>query len=346
MKKRSKSALCVLIILCLTALCSCSGNKPQTASFQSMDTVMSLTVYGGESDICGRLTDRINELDSLFDATDENSEIYALNRDKSAEVGADTESLLNRSLELCGRLGGYFDITVYPAVLEWGFTTGEYKIPDKETLSKLAEKIGYERVELSGNTVTVPDTTMLDLGAVAKGYAADCCLELLEDSSSQAAVLNLGGTIALYGNKPDGSRFTVGIADPEDPASYFCRLSCSEGVISTSGGYERYFERDGKRYIHILDPKTAAPIDNGILSVTVISDSGAYADALSTALFVMGTEKAVGFYKSGFRECGGRDFIILTDSGELLVTEGIYDNLTLSDGYDFDITKISDTKAD
>lgn len=326
-----------MIVLITVILSACSGMKPETASFEAMDTLMSLTVYGGE--VCSQLKSEINKLDSLLDATDEDSEIYRINRDKSAEISSDTDRLIGKALALCGRLDGCFDITVYPAVLEWGFTTGKYDIPDKAELKKLAENIDYSRVKHSEGHVTVPDGTMLDLGAVAKGYAAERCLEILRGSKATAAVLNLGGTIALYGEKPDKSPFKVGIADPENPAGYFGYLSCGEGVISTSGGYERYFERDGKRYIHILDPKTAEPVDNGILSVTVISDDGSAADALSTALFVMGLDKALGFYKDGFKS-DGRDFIILTDSGELYVTEGIYDDFALAEGYDYKVIKV------
>lgn len=337
MKKTVKGVICAVMLLITVILSACSGMKPETASFEAMDTLMSLTVYGGEA--CSQLKSEINKLGSLFDATDEDSEIYRINRDKSAEISSDTDRLIGKALALCGRLDGYFDITVYPAVLEWGFTTGKYDIPDKAALKKLAEKIDYSRVEHSEGHVTVPDGTMLDLGAVAKGYAAERCLEILRDSKATAAVLNLGGTIALYGEKPDKTPFKVGIADPENPAGYFGYLSCGEGVISTSGGYERYFERDGKRYIHILDPKTAEPADNGILSVTVISDDGTAADALSTALFVMGLNKALDHYKNGFKS-DGRDFIILTDSGELYVTEGIYDDFTLAEGYDYKVIKV------
>lgn len=326
-----------MIVLITVILSACSGMKPETASFEAMDTLMSLTVYGGE--VCSQLKSEINKLDSLLDATDEDSEIYRLNRDKGVDLSVDTDRLIGEALALCGRLDGCFDITVYPAVLEWGFTTGKYDIPDKAELKKLAENIDYSRVKHSEGHVTVPDGTMLDLGAVAKGYAAERCLEILRGSKATAAVLNLGGTIALYGEKPDKSPFKVGIADPEKPAGYFGYLSCGEGVISTSGGYERYFERDGKRYIHILDPKTAEPVDNGILSVTVISDDGSAADALSTALFVMGLDKALGFYKDGFKS-DGRDFIILTDSGELYVTEGIYDDFALAEGYDYKVIKV------
>ena len=339
MKRISKGVLCAVIALTVLILTACGDNDAQTASFEAMDTLMSLTVYGGGSGIRESLSDRIYELDALFDAVDESSEIYRLNKEKSARVSEDTAALIRASLELSRSMDGRFDITVYPAVLEWGFTTGEYNIPDEETLKRLAESIDCSRVEQSGDTVAIPDGAMLDLGAVAKGYAADACLDILRGRGAKAAVLNLGGTIALFGEKPDGSPFRVGVADPDNPAGYFGYISCGEGVISTSGGYERYFERDGKRYIHILDPETAAPVDNGILSVTVISDSGAAADALSTALFVMGLDKAVEYYRQGFRELG-RDFIILTGDGELYLTDGVYDSFTLAEGYDYKINRL------
>lgn len=303
-----------------------------------MDTVMSLSIYG-DSEVSDRIRQRITALDSALDATAADSEIARLNKQKSAAVSEDTARLLDRSLDLCERLEGSFDITVYPAVLAWGFTTGDYAVPDGDTLRRLAAATDYHAVRSQGNTYTLPDDVMVDLGAVAKGYAADVCGELLRDSSAQAAVLSLGGTVLLYGQKPDGSAFRVGVADPDNPAAYFGYLSCrNNGVIATSGGYERYFEQDGTRYIHILDPKTARPVDNGTLSVTVVADSGTDADALSTALFVMGADEAVAYYRAH----PDFDFILLTDDGVLSITDGIYDNFTLSDGYDFTVRQIAE----
>ena len=336
MKKLFFCALCVL--LTALGLTSCaSESSPSSASFQAMDTLMSLKVYGS-ADTCEQLQNKITELDSSLDATDEKSEIFRLNTEKSAVVSKDTAALLSDSLALCDRLDGCFDLTVYPAVQAWGFTTGDYRVPTDSELKTLSDKIDYTAVTLSDDDrVSLPENVMLDLGAVAKGYAADVSRTILADSKAQAAVLNLGGTICLYGKKPDGSRFTVGIADPENPAGYFGYLSCNDTTVATSGGYERYFEHGGKRYIHILDPATAAPVDNGILSVTIVSDSGAFADAASTALFVMGLDKATQYCRSH----PGFDCIILTDDKSLYLTEGVYDDFTLSDGYDFALHKIS-----
>ncbi|MBQ3264226.1 MAG: FAD:protein FMN transferase [Ruminococcus sp.] len=336
MKTFLRGALCAIILTLSIFLASCGDTQTDTASFEAMDTLMSFTVYGDES-ICDTIQSRILSLDALVDATDENSEIYRLNTAKKATVSADTAALLSNALALCDRLDGSFDITVYPAVQAWGFTTGDYRIPDDNELKTLAESIDYTAVSFDGDgTAFLPEGVMLDLGAVAKGYAADVSGDILRESSAHAAVLNLGGTIRLYGKKPDGSRFKVGIADPQNPAGYFGYLSCGEGVVATSGGYERFFEQDGKRYIHILDPATAAPVDNNIQSVTIVSDNGAFADAASTALFVMGLDKATAYYQNH----NDFDFIILTDDNNLYVTEGIYDDFTLSDSYDFTIQKV------
>ena len=336
MKKRFLRRLTggLMMISMIFGLCGCSRNA-EKLSFDAMDTVMSLTVYGG-SGSAELIKAKALELDGALSAVDEDSEIYELDHTGSAELGREAARLTQRSLELCAELGGYFDVTVFPAVHEWGFVTGEYKIPDDERLSELASRIDYKSVELSGGTATLPEGVMLDLGAVAKGYLADKALEILEENRAEGAVLNLGGTICLYGEKPDGSPFVVGIADPEAPASYFATLSLSSGVVSTSGGYERYFEKDGKRYIHILDPATARPVENGVLSVTVVMDDGAAADAYSTALFVMGADKAAELYK----ERGGFEFVMLTDDGKLHVTEGIRNSLELCEGYVYEVAEV------
>ncbi len=336
MKKQTIGATGAIILFLAVILCSCAKAEPQSVSFQSMDTLMTMKVYGGDSDLCDRLQQRITELDTQLDATDENSEIHQLNQKGTAKVSDDTADILERSLRLSGELGQAFDITVYPAVKAWGFTSGDYRIPDDNELKELAAKIDDTAVKSENNTFTLPDGAMLDLGAVAKGYAADQCGAILKESHAAAAVLNLGGTIKLYGKKPDGSRFSVGVADPDNPAGYFGYLSCEGGVVATSGGYERYFERDGKRYIHILDPTTAKPVENGIRSVTILCDNGTAADALSTALFVMGLDKATAYYQAH----PDFDFIILTDNDNLYITEGITDDFTLSNGYDFTIKSV------
>lgn len=337
MKKVFSVLLCLII---LSGLAACGEPAEKTVSFEAMDTLMSLKIRGG-GDISEQIEQRARELDAVLSTTDPESEIFRLNRNGSAALGEDALDLVKRSLELSRDLRGYFDPTVYPAVCEWGFISGDHHVPDETRLRELAEHIDSTAVRIDGDTVTLPEGAQIDLGAAAKGYLADECRAILSESKSSCAILNLGGTILLYGKKPDGSPFRVGVADPDNPAGYFGYLSCGEGVAATSGGYERYFEKDGKTYIHILDPTTAKPVDNGVLSVTVFSADGVRADALSTALFVMGVDKATEYYQTR----DGFDFILLTDDDTLYLTEGIADDFTLADGYDFDIISIKKTPS-
>ena len=145
-----------------------------------------------------------------------------------------TADILTRALQLSKELDPAFDITVYPAVKAWGFTSGDYRVPDEDELKQLAAKIDDTAVKSDKNTFTLPEGVMIDLGAVAKGYAADQCDAILKEGHAAAAVLNLGGTIKLYGKKPDGKRFSVGVADPDNPAGYFGYLSCDGGVVAST----------------------------------------------------------------------------------------------------------------
>lgn len=335
MKRCFDRILCGIMMIMLLFGGGCSPKAEDTLSFTAMDTMMSLRIWGGKNS-CARIRDRAEELDHRLSTADENSEIFALNRDGTARLSADTAALVERSLGLCRALDGSFDITVYPAVRAWGFTAGAYTVPDDAALAALAEKIDYTGVRMTGDTVALPEGVMLDLGAAAKGYLADEAKAILRDAGASGAVLSLGGTILLYGAKPSGEPFTVGIADPDSPASYFGTLTLGEGVVATSGGYERYFERDGVRYIHILDPSTARPVDNGVLSVTIFADDGVRADALSTALFVMGVERASQYY----RDHGDFGFAALTDGGELYITDNLAGSFTLNDGYSFTIRTV------
>ena len=321
----------LFLILSLTA---CAPTNDERRFF-AMDTVMSLKVWGGDQ-VCEKLEARARELDKKLSSADPDSEICRLNQTHTAALSDDVIRPVRRALDLSGELEG-FDPTVYPAVLEWGFISGDYHIPDETRLRELTSLIDSSAVVTDGSTVTMPAGMMLDLGAIAKGYLADECKKILAGSGASGAILNLGGTILLYGKKPDGTPFKVGIADPDDPSGYFGKLSCSEGVVATSGGYERYFEQDGKRYIHILDPTTAEPVDNGILSVTVCSEDGALADALSTALFVMGADAASRLY----RDSDTFEFIILTDDDRLYITEGVCGDFTLTDGHDYTLCKVT-----
>lgn len=298
-----------------------------------MDTFMKLDIYGSEDDL-KIAENEICHLDRLLDTTNENSDIYKLNETGSATLNDDFAKVLGESLELCAELDGYLDISIYPVVEEWGFISRDYKVPDHKRLLKLLKNVNYKKISLDGGTAELPEGMRLDLGAVAKGFAADRVISVLSQRGVKSGILNLGGTVAAIGDKPSSKAWKIGICDPENTASYFGSVQCRDKIVATSGSYERYFEENGKRYCHIIDPKTGMPVDNGTVSVTVISDSGIKSDALSTALFVMGLDRAREYWKSNG---GDFDFVLLNESGELYITEGIADDFKLSESYDFEM---------
>lgn len=309
----------ILFALLLAACRPLFAAKPETAEIFAMDTVMDLTVYGSESD-SSAVEKRIYELENLFSATKEESDIYRLNTLGSADISSDTADIIASALELCRMTDGALDISVYPAVRAWGFTGDEYRVPTQTELDELKQLIGYDKLQFDYETkhAALPENTAIDLGSVAKGFTGDKLIELLSARGVTSALLNLGGNVQALGTKPDGSMWRVAVQDPLGDGS-IGRLEISDGAIVTAGNYIRFFEQDGVRYWHIIDPATAAPARSGLASVSVVAQSGVFSDGISTALFVMGLEKAEEFW----RENEGFEAIFVCDDGKIFITEGL-----------------------
>ena len=320
--------LAIISVFSAILLSSCA-NAPRKSEehFFSMDTYMTLEAYGenGENAV-RKAKECVIELEKLLSVNDENSEIYALNHGENPVLSQETLDLTRKSLEYAAKTNGAFDPTVYPITAAWGFTTGEKRVPDSGEIALLLEKVGYEKVSAEGKRVVLNDGAELDFGGIAKGYASDKCAEIMRENGIKSAILNLGGNIYALGKRPDGNLWRVGVADPlgesaEDNAGI---LSVSDRAVVTSGNYQRGFTQNGVVYGHIIDPKTGYPAESDLISVTIISPDGTLCDALSTALFVMGKEKAADFY----RENIGFDIVLITKNGEIFVSEGIYNNFT------------------
>lgn len=293
----------------------------------AMDTVMELTIYG-DAAILNRAEERILHLESLFSVTDPASEIYTLDHAGSCVLSEETGDLLEQALALCGRTGGALDISVYPIVRAWGFTTGSYQIPSDEDISELLESVDYTKIQYDPGTkaVRLPDDMEIDLGSIAKGYTGDKLTELLRENGVTSALLNLGGNVQALGSKPDGSPWRIAVKAP-DGDGYIGILELTDKAAITSGGYERYFEQDGQIYWHIIDPATGKPARSGLVSVTVVGDSGALCDGLSTSLFVMGLEDAAALWRAS------DDFeaVFVDEDGNIAITEGLEACFTLPD---------------
>lgn len=329
------AALVLGLLLSLPAGCQVEDVEEESRIF-AMDTVMTLTYYGQDRESGREAIEEgvaaVYELEDLLSATAPDSEISALNEAGQAHLSPDTAQLLSAALELCALTGGALDITAYPAVEAWGFTTGEYRVPNQAELEELGDRIDYTRVSLDQESASLPDGMKLDLGAVAKGYTADRLAKLAQERDITSALLDLGqSTILALGAKPDGSPWRIGIQDPQGEG-YLGVLELEGQAMGTSGGYQRYFERDGVRYWHIIDPATAAPARSGLLSVTVVSPSGLACDGLSTALFVMGLERGTQFWRN-HPELEFEALFILED-GSLALTSGLKDSFTLAQGYE------------
>lgn len=336
MKDKSFYAdLAVYIILIAVLLVQTSCGKAESSqaddkkerSFFAMDTYITLTAYGDDDTdkVLQSAESEINELEKLWSVTDENSDIYKLNESGSANVDDRTADLISFALDMNKRTDGAFDITLYPVLKAWGFTTGEYRVPADDEIARLLENTGSDKVKLNGNAVQIAENIQIDLGAVGKGRAGDIAAKKLKDSGVTSALLDLGGNIQTVGMKPDGGKWKVGIQSPFGEGS-FATLSIGECAVVTSGGYERYFVQDGKTYWHIIDPKTGKPADSGIASVTVVGNDGGLCDALSTSLFVMGLDGA----EKLWRESDDFEMIIVTSDGEIYATEGLENDIEIN----------------
>jgi len=329
--------LIMLAAASLLVSCGSSDTQKQRVLY-SMDTYMTFTAYGENADKgLSAAADVISELDGKWSAENENSEINVVNihPGQAVKVSADTASLTAFAKDMYIITDGALDISLQSVVKEWGFTSLEHHIPDDARLASLLKNTGADRIEIKDDSVTIPEGMTIGLGSVAKGAAGDIAAEELKRQGVESAILDLGGNIRTVGVKPDGSEWKVGIRDPFGDG-IFGVLLVGETNIVTSGGYERYFELDGKRYWHILDPETGRPAESGIVSATAVGAEGRYCDALSTSMFVMGKDKAIEFWRSR------RDFdlILVTDSREVLISEPLKESFFLHDGCDWSVTVI------
>lgn len=307
--KKKITAVIVIVFVVLLILFSLDG-KETRKDFFAMDTVISVKAKGFFS---GKATTEAEkEILRLHDKLSVNGtgELYIYN-----VCGEKTEEL-SFILSECERLKniteGAFDAGIYSVSKLWGFTEDNFRVPSKEEIEEGLEYKGTE----------------FDLGAIAKGYGADRVREILSANKIKDATVSLGGTVLLYGD----SEKTVAIASP-DGEGYAGYIKAQDVVISTSGGYERYFEENGERYSHIINPETGYPAKSGIISATVISGSGTESDAFSTAVFVMGEEKAEKLWKKESFEA-----VIITGDGRMIITEGIESSVTgIDDKYEVEI---------
>ena len=332
MKKYIKRLFALLAALCLAgSLAACGSPKSYTADIFAMDTVMKLTAYGPSAETAvNAAAKEINRLEAQLSNTIATSEISQLNAGSGGTVSEETASLLSAALTYAQMTDGAFDMTIAPVVAAWGITTDNPQVPTQAEIDALLPLVGSGHVSLSGTAVTLDAGCSVDLGGIAKGYASDRIAAVFKENGVTSGVISLGGNVYACGMKSKKEGWRVAIQDPQNSAGYAALVTLSDQFAVTSGGYQRYFTgEDGTVYQHIIDPATGYPVQGDLTSVTIIGTNGTMCDAYSTALYVMGLDKATAYWRSHSDDF---DMVLITADGRVLYTPGLADNLESVEG--------------
>lgn len=331
---------------------STTGNQPISISSIKLNTAVQITIYDSQDkallDDCLALCDKY---ELIFSRTNEKSELYKLNHRKDVSDGdfgtdgpttpypvsgtADTwhisedlAALLSEGLDITRESDGAFDIAIAPLTSLWDFTAEDPEVPDDAAIQKALPLCSSDGVTIDGEDITLlSDDIQFDVGAIAKGYIADRLKDFLIKKGVKSAIINLGGNVLCIGSKPDGTPFKIGIQKPfADRNETEAVMDITGKSVVSSGIYERCFKQDGKLYHHILNPQTGYPYDNGLISVTIISDQSVDGDALSTTCFALGLEDGL-----KFAEKKGVQAVFITEDYELHYTDGFRDEIRVTD---------------
>lgn len=305
----------LLLILCLSG---CSVTKVSKSGFY-LDTAVTITLYDDELHL-ETAFEEIERLEKLLSITEPESDVSRVNEnDGWIDISTEMHDVVTKALEYSLLTDGAFDITIQPLTALWNVNDGGPVPMEDEIRSKMA-LVDHTKLKLEDSKIFTDEAVEINLGGVAKGYIADKVCELLKSEGVQHGIVNLGGNVAVFGGKPDGSEYTIGIRDPfGDETDIVGSVRIRDGSVVTSGGYERFFVENGKTYHHIIDPNTGYPAESGLSGVTIISKSSAEADALSTAVYVLGQEKGIELIES----LEGVECLLITDNGELVFSSGM-----------------------
>ncbi|RCX11166.1 thiamine biosynthesis lipoprotein [Anaerobacterium chartisolvens] len=333
MKKIAVAAI-VIAVLIFGAFWLKSDKHFEQQSFL-MGTVISEKVYGYNArKASAEAMARIGEIENTMTVNAQGSQAEALNEasgKKSIRLDGDIIEVLETAKKYSSISGGAFDVTVGPLVKAWGISTEHFKIPEKEEIDELLSLVNYNDIYIDSNNGTVRlarEGQAVDLGAIAKGYAADQTIEIYKRWGIKSAYINLGGNVSVLGKKPDGTLWRIGIQNPRAANGKIVGvINIQDKSVVTSGDYERFSEKDNVRYHHILDPHTGYPSGSGLMGATILADSSVAADALSTAVFVLGLEKGIELVES----LEGVEAVFITEDKRIYTTSGLKDEFIFDD---------------
>lgn len=324
--KRTVLLLSVLLIAVFSTSCG-SESRYYDNEYFLMDSYMTvrLATEGLDEDDLAEISAKamkcVKDIENAISVTVEDSDVSIFNASSDGIDGAgeDFINVLSVAVRVAELTDGAYDPTIAPLVDLWNISGGG-PVPADDKIKGLLPNIGYGKLSLDGNHITksAPEVTV-DFGGIGKGYAVQRAIGLLSESEVEYGLCSFGSTVGVFGTKPDGEKFRVTVCDPDDTAQSIGEFKIDSGYISSSGDYERFFESDGVRYHHILDPETGYPVQNELRGVSVYSSNGQVSDALSTALYVMGVEKGLEFYAS---EQLDFEAVFITDD-EIYLTDGL-----------------------
>ncbi|WP_069650686.1 FAD:protein FMN transferase [Caloranaerobacter ferrireducens] len=326
-----------LIAVMILNLVGCSKevrNKPLTKTEFLLGTIVTLNIYQNiDSKILDKAFERIKDIDSKMSKNIKNSDIYKVNINSGngyIKVSEDVFDVIKKGIYYSDLSNGKFDITIGPLVELWGIGTDRAKVPSSEEINNTIKLIDYKKILLDEKEkkVKLMEKGMkIDLGGIAKGYAADEVADILRNENVKHAIINLGGNIFALGSKPDGSPWNIGVQNPfTKRGEYIGIVKVIDKTVVTSGIYERYFEQNGRRYHHILDPYTGYPVENSLVSVSIIADKSIDADALSTLTFSLGLSEG----KRLIENLDGVEAIFITKDKRVFITDGLNNTFKLT----------------
>jgi FAD:protein FMN transferase len=333
-KIKKNITILIIIIGIVLSVTGCSNKEPISRETYMMGTIIQFKVYGknGEKAVDEAIT-KINEIENKMSVNISASEINKINMNAGiaeTKVSEETFSVVEKAVEYSKLTEGAFDATIEPIVKLWGIGTERARVPMQQEISQALELINYKDISFDNNNLSIKlnkKNQAIDLGGIAKGYAADEINKIFTQNHIENAFVSLGGNVFVKGNKINDKKWNIGIQDPfKERNEYIGIVSVSNKSVVTSGNYERYFIKDGIRYHHIFDPSTGYPSENGVVSVTIISDQSIDGDALSTSMYILGAEKGTNLIE----KLEGIDAIFVTKDKKIYVTSGISQDFKLT----------------
>lgn len=346
-KLKTRYTALLTAMLMLLTLTGCTESEPVQKQIFAMDTVMTLTAYGKNADDgIDAAKGVITAMDSMLDPDSEESYTWQLNSANGSNVIVPPQvaEMLLTAKTVYSRSDGALDLSVYPIYLAWGqFKQETGRVPSSTELKELLANLGFGDMDITefpgeaNYSVRLPAGTQISFGSVAKGCAANYAIAAMREAGVESGLVSLGGNVQTLGLKPDGSNWTIAVEDPKDTGAYLGTLSVGETAVVTSGDYQRCFTaQDGTVYHHLIDPETGKPVENTLNSVTIVCSDGTLADALSTAMFILGENSAIKYWQ----QYGGFEMVMVTKDGRVLCTSGLIESFSLTNTSDYTLSMV------